>query len=195
LKISYLDNIPLLIFLAATIIGTTLLAGAYPAFYISSFNRSSIFRGTLRFGGASLFSRLLMGAQVAISLSAVVVGFSFARNAQVQRQADLGYARESLLGVDNQSPAELKTFQDAINRNPKVIAVAGTRHHVGFGYRRSEFTFHGEKNPLPLLYVPQTIELRPRHPKAKNHPPGTTQFPCSSSVSVPASNTPLSATA
>lgn len=145
LKINYWDNPPLLLFLAATAVLTTLLAGAYPAFYISAFNPSSIFRGTLRFGGASVFSRLMMGAQVAISLAAVVVGFSFARNAQVQRSADLGYARESLVGVEARDAAGRRAFQDAIRQHQGVVATASTRHHIGFNYRRTEFLYQGKQ--------------------------------------------------
>ncbi len=161
LKISYADNPALIAFLAGATVLTTLLAGAYPAFYISRFNPSSIFRGTLRFGGASVFSRLMMGAQVTISLAAVVVGFSFARNAQVQRRADLGYARQSLAGVEVADAASMRTFEDAIRRYPQVQATAGTRHHTGFSYRQVEFKYQGNqqeslwfevgKDYLPLM--------------------------------------------
>jgi len=144
-KITYLNNIPMLAFLAGAVIFTTLLAGAYPAFYVSGFAPSSIFRGTLRFGGSSLFSRIMMGAQVAMALAAVVVGFSFARNAQVQRKADLGYVREGILGVEAQDLAAVKNFEDAIRSNPKVLATAKTRHHAGFNYRRVEFAWQGQK--------------------------------------------------
>ncbi len=145
IKVTYLNNIPMLLFLAGTVIFTTLLAGAYPAFYVSGFAPSSIFRGTLRFGGSSLFSRIMMGTQVAMALAAVVVGFSFARNAQVQRQADLGYAREGILGVETQDLAAVKNFEDAIRQNPKVLATAKTRHHAGFNFRRVEFSWQGQK--------------------------------------------------
>lgn len=144
-KITYLNNFPVLAFLAGSVIFTTLLAGAYPAFYISGFAPSSIFRGTLRFGGSSLFSRIMMGTQVAMALAAVVVGFSFARNAQVQRQADIGYVREGILGVEAQDLAAVKNFEDAIRQNPKVLETAKTRHHAGFNYRRVEFSWQGQK--------------------------------------------------
>ncbi len=145
LKVTYWDNPVMLAFLAGTVVFTTLLAGAYPAFYISGFNPSSIFRGALRFGGSSLFSRIMMGAQVAIALSAVVVGFSFANNARVQRTADIGYTREGILGVEMQDLTSLKTFEDAMRENPKVLETAKTRHHLGFNYRRMEFSWQGQR--------------------------------------------------
>ncbi len=145
LKITYLNNLPMMAFLVGTVIFTTVLAGAYPAFYVSAFNPSSIFRGVLRFGGSSLFSRFMMGTQVAMALAAVVVGFSFAHNAQVQRKADIGYAREGILGVETQDLASLKTFEDAIRQNPKVLETAKTRHHAGFNFRRMDFLWQGQK--------------------------------------------------
>ncbi len=153
LKVSYWDNPALMAFLALTVVGTTLLAGAYPAFYISRFNPSSIFRGTLQFGGASLFSRIMMGTQVAISLMALVMGFSFARNAQVQRSADLGYSRESLVGVELPDAASIRTFQDAVRQNPKIEAMAGTRHHVGFSFRQVDMNYQGQQAETKWMEV------------------------------------------
>lgn len=145
LKVGYLNNLPLLGFLGATLLITTLLAGAYPAYYISRFNASSIFRGSLQFGGASLFSRIMMGMQIAISLSALVVGFGFANNASVQRQADAGYARESLAGVELSDAQSVRMFRDAMSQNPKVEASAGTRNHIGFSFRQVELDYQGQK--------------------------------------------------
>jgi len=151
LKISYADNFPLLLFLGTVVVGTTLMAGAYPAFYISAFNPSNIFRGSLRFGGASVFSRLMMGAQVAISLAALVVGFSFAKNAQMQRSADAGYDRESLIGVELPDVESYRAFRNAVVQLPAADKIAGTRHHVGFNYRRTEFDFSGKHDETLLL--------------------------------------------
>ncbi|HET9280132.1 MAG TPA: FtsX-like permease family protein, partial [Flavitalea sp.] len=87
----YLHDYNLLLYLLAMLIATTLLAGAYPAFYISRFNPSTIFRGTVKFGGSNLFSRLMLGLQVAISIITVIAGIAFARNAEFQRTFDFGY--------------------------------------------------------------------------------------------------------
>lgn len=151
LKITYAGNLPMLVFLGTVVLGTTLLAGAYPAFYISAFNPSSIFRGSLRFGGASVFSRLMMGAQVAISLAALILGFSFAKNAEVQRTADSGYDRESLIGAELPDVESYRAFRDAVAQLPAVEKVAGTLHHIGFNYHRTEFDFAGRHEETLLL--------------------------------------------
>ncbi|MDX2048018.1 MAG: ABC transporter permease, partial [Chitinophagaceae bacterium] len=47
---NYLSDAGLVIFLAFILLGATLLAGFYPAFYISRFNPTAIFRGSVKFG-------------------------------------------------------------------------------------------------------------------------------------------------
>ena len=152
-KITYLNNYPMLAFLVGTVVVTTLLAGAYPAFYISRFSPSGIFRGTLKFGGASIFSRILMGLQVAMAVTTIVAGLSFARNARMQRDADIGYARDGIVGVETRDLASLQKFEDAIRNNPKVVEIAKTRHHAGFGFRRTEFKYQGETAETQSLEV------------------------------------------
>lgn len=161
IKITYLNNYPMLAFLLGTVVVTTLLAGAYPAFYISRFSPSGIFRGTLKFGGASVFSRILMGLQIVMAVTTIVAGLSFARNARLQRNADIGYARDGIVGVETRDLAALQKFEDAMRSNPKVVEMAKTRHHAGFGFRRTEFKYQGEtaetqwlevgKNYLPVM--------------------------------------------
>lgn len=76
-KADYFHDGPLVLFTLAALLGTTLLAGAYPAFYISRFNPSNILKGSVKFGGSNLFSRILLGLQVAISLITVIAGVGF----------------------------------------------------------------------------------------------------------------------
>jgi ABC-type antimicrobial peptide transport system permease subunit len=144
LKLSYLDNPPMLLFLLAVVVFTTLLAGSYPAFYLSRYSPTAIFRNTFRFGGSSIFSRMMMGAQVSVAVMGMVVGLSFARNAREQRDADIGYLKEGIIGVEARDLAALKTFENAFSQRPDVLAMANTRHHAGWGYRRVEFEFRGQ---------------------------------------------------
>ncbi len=55
LRSDYTSDSALQIFLAIVLFLTTLLAGAYPAFYISRFKTSRIFSNTIKFGGNNYF--------------------------------------------------------------------------------------------------------------------------------------------
>jgi putative ABC transport system permease protein len=141
----------LMTYIVGAVMFTTLLAGSYPAFYISSFRPSSIFRGGVLFGSNSLFSRLMMGLQVAISLMAVITGLSFARNAEYNRRADIGYEYQPILQAWLPDAADYQRFDDAVKGLPGVVATAGSLDLPGFGYSPLEFKWRGE-NHEALLY-------------------------------------------
>lgn len=144
LTINYRDPM-LLLFLLAILVSTTLLAGSYPAFYISGFRPSSIFRGGVLFGGKNVFSRVMMGLQVAISLVSVVVGVSFARNAEFNRTADIGFDYQPVLQAWLPEPGDYQRFVNEIKEIPGVRATAPAMHLPGFSYKISYFNFRDEQ--------------------------------------------------
>ena len=152
---NYFHDTTLLIFLLTTLLITTLLAGAYPAFYITRFNPSSIFRGNVKFGGKNIFSRIMLGLQVSIAIITVVAGIAFSRNAAFQKNYDYGYNVENTLSVvvtDKNSFDALKNEMAAL---PQVTAMAGTRYQIGFDYRNKVVESEGTKKEVTYLEVGQ----------------------------------------
>lgn len=149
----YGNDFNLLRFIGGILLFTTLLAGAYPAFYISNFNASQIFRGGVKFGGTNLFSRLLLGVQVVVSIITVVSGIAFARNANFQKNYDYGYERGGLMGVNWPERQNFTAFRDEVLAIPGVEHVAGTRSHIGFGYRTPTAESEGEKREVNLFDI------------------------------------------
>jgi putative ABC transport system permease protein len=143
---------------------TTLLAGSYPAFYISSFNATRIFRGSLKFGGSNLFSRALLGLQAVVSLVTVIGGISFARNAHFQKNYDYGYTRSDLIGVNVPDRSTFEALRNAVQDLPGVESVAGTRHHFSFGNYSATVEAAGKKHEVNSFQVgenyPQVMQLR-----------------------------------
>lgn len=152
LKVNYSN--PLLVsFLLITVVFTTLLAGSYPAFYISGFRPSSIFRGGVLFGGRNVFSRVMMGLQVTISLVSVVVGVSFARNAEFNRTADIGFDYQPILQAWLPKTGDYQRFENEVKTISGVTATAPSMHLPGFGYNISYFKFRGEQEESILYDV------------------------------------------
>ena len=110
------------------------LAGAYPAFYISRFNPTSIFRGTVRFGGRNLFSRFLLSLQIVITFITLITSVAFARNAAFQRDYDYGYQRENVMGIWLPQGQDGKVMRDELSRVPGVQQLVGVRDQIGFSY-------------------------------------------------------------
>jgi putative ABC transport system permease protein len=126
----YFDSLGFLLFLAGVLLCTGIVAGSYPAFYISKFEPVSILKGKLKFGGTNFFTRLLLGMQFAISLIAIVSAIGFYQNAQYQKNYDLGFdVRGSVITwVNNQE--EFDTYKHQLQQNKDIRSIAGARSGV-----------------------------------------------------------------
>ena len=150
---NYFHDTALLLFLGGMLIVTSLLAGAYPAFYISRFNPSSIFRGNIKFGGSNLFSRLMLGLQLSIAIITVIAGIAFARNSEFQRTYDYGYNLENIIGVSFSDAKKFNALKNEVEKIPEVTGVAGTRSHIGYGYRNVVAEAQGFKKEVNYLEI------------------------------------------
>ena len=140
----YLDNPTFLIFLLGVLVFTAVLAGSYPAFYVSKFEPVTILKGKLKFGGTNYFTRILLGLQFAISLISIVSAIGFIQNANYQREYDLGFdIRGSVIAyLNNQS--EFDTYRNALQSNPSILSMAGAKSGV-FSNRNHEPVKHESK--------------------------------------------------
>lgn len=133
LSLNYFQNTGLLAFIGGMIIITTFLGGAYPAFYISSFRPSHIFRGNTKFGGDNWLIRSLLGLQIVISLISIIGGVTFAQNAAFQNEYDLGYNIDGVINVQIRNGEEYTRFKNVISENPAIQGVTGEHNNLGFG--------------------------------------------------------------
>ncbi|HET9433735.1 MAG TPA: FtsX-like permease family protein, partial [Chitinophagaceae bacterium] len=150
---NYFQDMTLLLFFISAILLTTLLAGFYPAFYISRFNPSTIFRGTVKFGGNNLFSRIMLGFQLCIAVITVIAGIGFARNSEFQKNYDYGYNIENTVGVMLTDTAAFPAFSNEMTAIPQVTALAGTRNHIGYGFRNIVAEAEGKKSETNYMEV------------------------------------------
>jgi putative ABC transport system permease protein len=161
---TYLTDYKLLIILAIILLGVTLIAGGYPAFYISRFNASNIFRGSVKFGGRNLFSRILLGLQIAIAFITVITGLAFSRNASFQKNYDYGYEKDNVIGFFVQSANDYHALRNEINKIPGIEMMAGTKQHIGFWQRTASLESAGEKKESQYLEVGEnyinTLQLK-----------------------------------
>lgn len=140
----YFDDPSFLIFLACIMLFTGIVAGSYPAFYVSKFKPVSILKGKLKLGGTNYFTRTLLGMQFAISLITIVSAIGFLQNAHYQQQYDLGFdVRGSIIAWVNDEN-EFNAYRNALQQNPDILSVAGAQSGI-FSNRAHEPVKHASQ--------------------------------------------------
>ena len=153
LRASYLQDHTLQLILVGLFFIVTLLAGAYPAFYISRFNATSIFRGAVRFGGRNFFSRCLLGVQIVIIFITLITSIAFARNAAFQRDYDYGYRQDDIMGIRLPVGKDGKVLRDELSRLPQIRQLAGAGDPIGFSHHTWPLEAEGKKKECTYLEV------------------------------------------
>ncbi|MHA4809972.1 ABC transporter permease [Flavitalea flava] len=127
------ENPVLLLFLFLLPVSTALVAGLYPAFYISSFEPIGILKGTTRFGPKSPFTRLLLFVQFVISSLALIIGITLTKNADYQDKADFGYAINDIAVTAVSSGQEFTVLNSMLRSNADIAGTGGAVQQIGAG--------------------------------------------------------------
>ncbi len=123
------NTLYLWVFLMGVLLVTALMSGAYPAFYISSFSPTAIFRGRTKLGGESIFSQSMLTFQFVIAFITMITGVILSQNADYQAQKDWGYDSEHLLVLQTDSESQFDVLETEITQLSGVTQIAGARHH------------------------------------------------------------------
>jgi ABC-type antimicrobial peptide transport system permease subunit len=130
LEADYVSKPDFLLFMVGTLLFTGLLAGSYPAFYVSKFQPVSILKGKLKFGGTNYFTRTLLTLQFAISLIGIVCSIAFTQNARFQREFDLGFDKQGVVFTYVNNRSEYETYRNLLVENSDIKFISGSLHHL-----------------------------------------------------------------
>lgn len=153
IELNLIENYELLAFLFILLLATGIVAGSYPAFYVSAFQPSSILRGTLKFGGTNNFTRILLTMQYAISLIAIISGFVFAQNAEYQRKFDMGFNMQSVVFAYVTNESGFDTFRNELEGYSKIKDIAGSRHCATSSWYTDPIKFESSEMDVSILDI------------------------------------------
>ncbi len=125
LEIGMLNNWKLLLALLGASVITGVLAGSYPAFFLSGFKPVSALCGEIRLGSVNISVRkALVLLQFSISILLIICTMTIYAQWKYMMDARLGIDPENVLVVN--LPDHFRTFKEEILRNPDIISVSAS---------------------------------------------------------------------
>jgi len=156
LQLHFFEDEYTLPFLICFTLVTGILAGSYPAFYLSSFQPIDIMKSGVKKRKSSLRS-LLVVFQFSISITLIIGMIIIRSQLQFIQQKDLGFKKENMISIDNAAllGSNLKLYKDALLRNPKITAVTNTSLMFYSGVPGDGYLFEKKSgtDPLPCQYL------------------------------------------
>ncbi len=153
ISLDYKENAGLIGFLILLLLFTGVVAGSYPAFYVSGFQPSSILRGTLKFGGTNNFTRILLTLQYSISLIAIISGFIFSQNATYQEEYDLGFDTEKVVFAYVENEDGFNAMKNELSASPLINTIAGSSNSATYSWYTDPIKFESTEMDVSLMDI------------------------------------------
>ncbi|MEE9443182.1 MAG: ABC transporter permease [candidate division Zixibacteria bacterium] len=137
--LSFWDNERLVFASLVITLGSGLVAGIYPAIYLSSFRPVHIFKGGISMGkGKSRVRKVLVTLQFSISVILVVLALTMQKQSEFIASVDLGYSRQGMIAVtlEDKTNDSYPIIKERLRNVPGVLNVSAARSTPGNWQRK-----------------------------------------------------------
>jgi putative ABC transport system permease protein len=124
-----------------------ILAGAYPALYLSSFEPIKVLKSKVKLGsGSGLPRKILVVAQFTISITLIIGTAIIHKQLNYLRNADLGFEKENMIVIPiNRTPVAniYPTFKRELLNSPDIVSITTMDDIFGAAHNTHEFRPEG----------------------------------------------------
>jgi putative ABC transport system permease protein len=150
------NALPIYLFLIGVIIVVGLLAGSYPAFFLSAFSPIEAIKGKLRMGkGGSFFRQALVVVQFSISVLLIVGTIIIMNQMSYMKNKELGYNKEQtiVVPIDNNDIYDHRiTFKKELESKSNIASISMMSGEPGGFFDTHKFEAEGH----PDMWVSHT---------------------------------------
>lgn len=165
LSINILKNPLAIISLIVCVFLVGIISGAYPAFYLSSYNPSTVLKGEKTKGSSSIiFRRILIIFQFLISIVMIIGTLTVFKQLNFVKNKDLGFNKEYILNFDIHRNKAIRSnkhiFREKLLKHPNILKVTYSQGYPGRIYNYEGFEYKGERHSAAIFTVePEYFDL------------------------------------
>jgi ABC-type antimicrobial peptide transport system permease subunit len=124
-------DVNLWVYLFVVLLITSVASGIYPAFYISRFHVTTIFKGSVRFGQKNLLTKVFLGFQLVFACVFITMSVMFAQNTDYLSKRSWGYNQDDAMYAIVPDGSAFEKLSAIMTQHPDVLSVSGSAHHIG----------------------------------------------------------------
>ncbi len=153
LEMHLLQDFRLIRFIVGLFIFISICSGAYPAWYISSFEPNVIFSGRERFGRKNWLTKLFLTTQFFLTFFAITAGLVFTQANEQQEEQEWGYNPDDILVVPVRQTAHYEVLNQYARQSSDISLFCTSATQIGRWAESEVAESLAEKSTVDAFYV------------------------------------------